>query len=151
MMSPQDPAFTNPNSPFYIDGNYYGQPVVLPDWCETGNIVHELGHDLGLWHEQTRCDRDQYIEIIWDNIVEEARDQFQTLCDPQQPELSPTSFGQYDLCSIMHYSPFQGGTSRPAFIVTGEVAGCDERDIGQREAFTSTDIAAINSIYSFVQ
>lgn len=34
-----------------------------------GSFYHELGHTLGLTHKQNRYDRDEWLQINWDNIV----------------------------------------------------------------------------------
>lgn len=46
------------------------QDVVLSDSCSVGSIAHELCHALGLWHEQSRHDRDDYVTIEWCDIEE---------------------------------------------------------------------------------
>jgi hypothetical protein len=42
------------------------QQISLASGCGFGQAVHEIGHAIDLWHEQSREDRDTYIQI---NIV----------------------------------------------------------------------------------
>jgi len=59
-------------------------------------IAHELGHAFGLLHEHQRADRDQYIDILWDNVLENQKYNFDIL--------SASDFRtNYDFLSIMHY------------------------------------------------
>jgi hypothetical protein len=74
-------------------GNY----INLGMGCEAkGLVVHEIGHCLGMDHEQSRSDRDYYVKIFWGNIKEFARDQF---------EINPDAYTarDYDFLSVMHY------------------------------------------------
>lgn len=75
------------------------------NWIESyfflqfGIVAHEIGHALGMWHEQSRTDRDNFVRIVTSNIQAEMIDNFNKL---SQSEIN--TFGlQYDYGSVMHY------------------------------------------------
>lgn len=55
----------------YVGDDRTGQNVSIGARCDTKAIVeHELLHALGFYHEQSRSDRDDYVNIWWDQIEE---------------------------------------------------------------------------------
>jgi hypothetical protein len=64
-----------------------------------GSIAHEIGHVLGLGHEQSRGDRDDYITILWSNIQKGKGVQYCRAIWDQQTLVNTA----YDFDSIMHY------------------------------------------------
>ena len=47
------------------------QAISIGKNCDKfGIVVHELGHVVGFWHEHTRPDRDENVQIITENIMD---------------------------------------------------------------------------------
>ena len=45
------------------------QILNLGDGCQfVGLVLHEFGHAIGFYHEHNRPDRDDKMEILWDNV-----------------------------------------------------------------------------------
>lgn len=96
------------------------QRIRLGNEVSVSTIRHEIGHTVGLFHEQSRTDRDNFIRINWANIEVDKIGNFLTYVASGAVGLD---FGSYDLTSIMHYNSFNGFAVDPA-IPTLVRAGC---------------------------
>jgi hypothetical protein len=77
-------------------------PSIPSGTCATNGIaMHELGHVLGLIHEHQRADRDQYVTIHTENLVNTTNHQI----------LTSTIQGPYDFQSIMHYTRYNSSAN----------------------------------------
>jgi len=86
-----------------------GQYVALldPSRFPASHVAHEIGHAIGLFHEQTRPDRDDYIEVRYNNIQQNWWSQF------APPIQEATTLGTpFDFASIMLYN-YQAGSVNP--------------------------------------
>ena len=108
--------------------------------CDFGAIVHEICHAIGMFHEQSRSDRDQYISINWNHIEPSQHQNF------EKHVYSGIDIGPYDYHSIMHYPAW-------AFSNTGgQTISCEGRHgcpstMGQRDRLSSGDLQAIRYLY----
>ncbi len=114
-----------------------GQAVRVSGCGVRGSVVHEILHAAGLYHEQSRTDRDGYVTIQWSEISPGEESAFTT-------DVDTMDIGAYDYGSIMHYS-------RAAFSKSGNdtIIPKDPRvTIGQREGVSQGDQAALAQLYA---
>jgi Astacin (Peptidase family M12A) len=118
------------------------QPIIVGSNCTAGNVIHEIGHAIGLYHEQARNDRDSYVDVQWSNIKQEYQDNYQKYGSVG------SDVGEYDYGSIMHYPKFAPDQAiDPNVAVLIPKGPGPEPPIGQRNGLSDDDIATVASIY----
>ncbi|KAM9435613.1 meprin A subunit beta [Clarias gariepinus] len=105
-------------------------------------VEHEFLHALGFWHEQSRSDRDDYVNIMWDQIEAGKEHNFNTYDDTVSSALG----FPYDYTSVMHYSKTAFNKDTKPTIVTKIPEFMDM--IGQRMEFSSSDVRKLNRLYN---
>ncbi|XP_034488494.1 zinc metalloproteinase nas-9 [Drosophila innubila] len=120
--------------------------VQLTESClsKVGIIQHETLHVLGLYHEQSRPDRDDYVVVDYDNIPRKYWSQFMAMS-----ESTTTTYNvPYDFESVMHYpkNAFAKDPSKPTIraLVSGEPM---EREMGQVLAPSEGDLIKVRKMY----
>nr|AQM58332.1 venom astacin-like protein 1 [Pristhesancus plagipennis] len=116
-----------------------------PSGClrKVGTIMHEMLHVLGLKHEHARPDRDNYVKVIWDNIKEGHRNNFEKASAKEY-----TTYGvPYNFESVMHYPATSFSKNGDPTILPLDKS-VDIKLLGQRKKITEHDLKKINIMYN---
>ncbi|HMW04016.1 MAG TPA: M12 family metallopeptidase [Leptospiraceae bacterium] len=113
------------------------QNVNLSSSCTYKNILHELGHVIGFYHEHQRIDRDNFITIHTENIQPNKLSSFKKLFPSYSFSIS------YDLYSIMHYTPYAFSyNSKPTITLKDQSA-----NFGNLGTLSTIDVNIVNQLY----
>ncbi|XP_031629485.1 zinc metalloproteinase nas-13-like [Contarinia nasturtii] len=137
--------FTSSDFGCYTYLGYQGDQQVLNlgDGCMyKGTIMHEILHALGFLHMQSAYDRDDYIEIIWDNMMPGLEAQF----EKSGSNIISHFAGGYDYKSIMHYGGAAFSKNGKLTIKTKDPN--QQTFIGNRNGMSDEDIHKLNIMYN---
>ncbi|XP_037532507.1 meprin A subunit beta-like [Nematolebias whitei] len=120
-----------------------GQDLSIGAGCDIIGIAeHEILHALGFYHEQSRYDRDDYVQIVLNNIIKGYESNF----DKISSAISSTHGTPYDYLSVMHYDKNAFTNGNGSTIITIDPKYQDV--IGQRLDMSPLDVEELNLLYN---
>jgi len=120
--------------------------LTLPQCINRGTVIHEFMHALGFWHEHSRPDRDEYVEVLWDNIIEDKQSNF----DKNIGSWNNWMNFSYDYRSVMHYSSNAFSRSPVLHTLRPKNSQVRLRELGRAKTvgtLTELDKLKINAFY----
>jgi len=118
------------------------QELTLGPGCTSKRIIlHELGHAIGLFHEQNRYDRDQYVTVQWEHIPDNYKFAFKKY----EPSVMTDGGTAYDYQSIMHYDQYAFSKDDGLTIIARDPAYQDK--MGLSEGLSFADVKIVNAMY----
>lgn len=112
--------------------------VTFPNNCSAGTTIHEIGHAIGLFHEQSRVDRDLFVTIEYANIQPGKSSNFD-----KHSTSRGFDFGSYDYGSIMHYGSYDFSTNGQPTLLKKDGTPI----VANRTALSVADVAGVESMY----
>lgn len=131
---------TQENCYSYLGKKGGKQDIFLSPECQKGQITHEILHALGLYHEHTRFDRDDFVTVYWNNIDKKYWPQFKKI----PKEFSHDFAMAFDYKSLMLYPPTAFALNE-SFATMTQING--ELFQPNREELSFSDIEKINFLY----
>ena len=120
------------------------QNINLAPGCTTGSTIHEIGHAIGLWHEQSRVDRDDYITVNYDNVKNGYDHNFKTYFERGLDGKEYSSM--LDFNSIMLYSSYAFSKNGKPTITKKDGSTYKTK----RNRLSKADVAGVNIMYSVI-
>ncbi len=124
------------------------QNINIKEGASMGNVMHEILHTAGMWHEHTRCDRDNHVYYLEGNVKLDKRHNFEKECT------DAVDIFDYDYGSIMHYGPSAFTISGASYSLLPKVEmwipfkfWIELGKMGQRDGLSEIDIKTVNAMY----
>lgn len=118
------------------------QKIHLGRYCKRiGTVLHEMMHCIGIIHEQSRSDRDRFIQVNFANIKKNNAYNFNKYSIYNLDNLGMP----YNYWSVMHYSNYAFSRNKKPTLISKIYP---RLRFGQRKQLSHLDVYQINKLYN---